>query len=441
MLGVMVWVPPRRDTVLARSAAPAHATVLAAAVALLAPAAPPAFAAASPWSDHEVVAARLVAGGAQDGMALIGLHFRLAPEWHVYWKHPGDAGAAPEVELTLDGKPPPGPLPTTLAFPPPRRFHLPGGLEAIGYEDEVVYPVLTYIPGEARGRLRVAVDYVACAVECIPFHDDLELMLDGAATGGDDEELLRRWWARLPQAPVTLGLDARLTYQLQPEPRIELELAGAALEGAVLELFLVPPPGAEATFGPAVHSTRRGSVLFHAPVLPATSGKPPQRLRVSWTVTGLHVDGAPAAATNWAYVQAGTTVSPWERPARATAIGGREPRLIAALSLPALLLAVLVWTAPSRDTRAHTRAPAVPSVLLALPDPLFRGLGFLAVAALVWSSYRLAPLLPAARVAGIQVSWLAVALAVDSAAKSAGARRVAWWALAAVGAALGVWLA
>ena len=86
-------------------------------------------------------------------------------------------------------------------------------------------------------------------------------------------------------------------------------------------------------------------------------------------------------------------------------------------------------------------APATLAPLLALPDPLLRGLGFLAAAALVWISYRLALLLPATQLAGVQLSWLGVALAVHSATRNTGVRRIIWYVLAATAAALAVWLA
>ena len=407
----------------------------------------PAFAATSPWNDHEVVAVRLVAGGAEGGTALLGLHFRLAPEWHVYWKHPGDAGAAPEVELTLDGKPPPGVLPTEIFFPAPRRFALPGGLEAIGYQGEVIYPVGTDIPGDARGQLRAVVDYVACAVECIPFHDELEVTLDPANAGDADEELLRQWLAKVPRARAEIGLDARLRYSIDPEPELEVELFGSPLAGADPELFLEPPPGA--AYGPAVRSAQADTVVFRAPVIPETAGQPPQTLRAVWTVTGLRAAGEAVAAAGQADVPATTAAPTGDRAADAmsnrrrgaAASSARRPKLIAALSVPVLLLAVLAWTAPSREARARTRAPAAFAPLLALPEPLLRGLGFLAAAALVWISYRLALLLPATQLAGIQLSWLGVALAIHSATRNTGVRRIVWCILAAAAAALAVWLA
>ncbi len=447
MLCAMPLVRTRRRNVLDRLRPPVTAAAIAIAGLAVPTARTPAFAAASPWSDHEVVAVRWVASGAEGGTALLGLHFRLAPEWHVYWKYPGDAGAAPEVELTLDGKPPPGVLPTEIFFPAPRRFALPGGLEAIGYQGEVVYPVGADIPGDARGRLHAVVDYVACAIECIPYHDELEVTLDPANAGDADEALLRQWLAKVPRARAEIGLDARLRYSLEPEPELEIELVGPPLAGANPELFLEPPPGA--AYGPAVRSAEANAVLFRAPVLPETAGQPPPTLRVAWTVAGLHAAGETVAAAGQADVPAATAASTGERTAGATsnrrgdagATSARRATLIAALSIPALLLAVLAWTAPSREERVRGRAPAMLAPLLAFPDPLLRSLGFLAAAALVWIGYRLALLLPATQLAGVQLSWLGVALAIHSATRNHGARRIVWIILAAAAAALAVWLA
>ena len=54
-----------------------------------------AWAMASAWDRSETTAVRLVsAQRAVDatGAASLGLHFRLAPGWKIYWRSPGDAG-------------------------------------------------------------------------------------------------------------------------------------------------------------------------------------------------------------------------------------------------------------------------------------------------------------------------------------------------------------
>src|SRR5207237_3864265 len=86
----------------------------------------------SPWAANPQSSVRLItpwqvaplASGTGD--LRLGLHFKLAPGWHVYWKNSGDAGFPPVVDL---GKTP-GLQSAELLWPAPRRFELRGGLVA-----------------------------------------------------------------------------------------------------------------------------------------------------------------------------------------------------------------------------------------------------------------------------------------------------------------------
>src|SRR6185295_7365715 len=125
-----------------RLAAPAPRIVLLAvatlASSLLAPVA--ARAAASAWSENPQSRVRLITPyqvAPRHGELRLGIHFRLSPGWHVYWKNSGDAGFPPVVGVTGS----PGLGKAELLWPAPRRFELPGNLVAFGYESEVVYPV------------------------------------------------------------------------------------------------------------------------------------------------------------------------------------------------------------------------------------------------------------------------------------------------------------
>jgi suppressor for copper-sensitivity B len=258
----------------------------------------PARGAASPWSDHGTVAVRLVAGAPAGEELRLGLHFRLAPGWHVYWKHPGDAGASPEVAVAPEtGSAVRAPR---LLFPAPTRFRLPGGLEALGYEGEVVYPLR--VAGPAPARLSVAVDYVACAIECIPYHDELELASPAVPSRDAEEALLRTWEERLPLSPVAARVTPAATYEIEPEPTLELTLAGLPAAASAPELFLEPSPGA--SFGAAETRVEGTTVSFRVPVRADVADQPPNALRVAWTVTGLPTTAGPRAVAAVAEVAA-----------------------------------------------------------------------------------------------------------------------------------------
>ena len=455
LLGVGVVLPS------ARRSRRAAATMVAAALIAVPGAA---VAASSAWSDHDVVAVRLVAAApAADGSPRLGLHFRLAPEWHVYWRHPGDAGAPPQVAITFTA---PGDdrdaVEPQVLFPAPRRFRLPGGLEALGYDGEVVYPLRLAAAPPAASGLTAAVDYVACAIECIPFHDDLEA--GGAARRGRRARAGRRADAALGGAAAAAGQrDRRRGSVALPRRRRAgaRARAGAAARrapaigdsgsaattsggsdhagdatGGGPELFLEPAPGA--TFDSPERIDDGAGIRFRAAVRPEVAGQPPRELRVAWTVTGVAI-GASVAVAGVATVPAGGEVgSGADRSPKAgsettstrTSESGRRlpaAALVALFALVPLLAALALWF--------------LPASIGSVPPAALRILGFVVATGLVWSAYRLAALLPTVRIAAVELLWLTVALAVRCATTTAGARRRVWLALALAAAAAGVWAA
>src|ERR1700694_3774698 len=78
-------------------------------------------AARPPWTSKPQAQVRLISGGLvppRQGELRLGIHFRLAPGWHVYWKNSGDAGFAPAVTW----KQVPGLAPPDLLWPGPARY-------------------------------------------------------------------------------------------------------------------------------------------------------------------------------------------------------------------------------------------------------------------------------------------------------------------------------
>ena len=133
-------------------------------------------AAKGPWVDQEQAQLRLIAAsdtvGPGDSVSL-GLHFKLAAGWKVYWRSPGEAGYPPRVDWggseNLAG--------AEMAWPVPKRFSL-FGLETFGYGEEVVFPVAARLEraGEALA-LRAEVAYLTCNEICIPREASLALSL------------------------------------------------------------------------------------------------------------------------------------------------------------------------------------------------------------------------------------------------------------------------
>ncbi|MEM7136979.1 MAG: protein-disulfide reductase DsbD domain-containing protein [Myxococcota bacterium] len=108
------------------------------------------------------------------------VHFELEPEWHLYWKNPGDSGEAPTFEWRL----PEGFVPSEVAWPAPRPIPV-GPLMNYGYEGELLLPVTIDVPETlsqqaaegAEVELTVVTRWLVCREDCIPGEATLTLTL------------------------------------------------------------------------------------------------------------------------------------------------------------------------------------------------------------------------------------------------------------------------
>ena len=137
---------------------------------------------------------------------LVGLLFEPDPHWHVYWKNPGDSGAAPKfnfVSSTADVGPVQWPAPARLPF---------AHLTNLGYDGSVIY--LFSIRPKDSIVVSVAADleWLVCQEECVPGFAKLSFerpRLSGSAKWSTaDENLIRKFAARVPvssgSAPIKI---------------------------------------------------------------------------------------------------------------------------------------------------------------------------------------------------------------------------------------------
>jgi suppressor for copper-sensitivity B len=241
---------------------------------------------ASDWFVTDQGQVRLVAASPSvgDRAALdLGLQFRLAPHWKIYWRSPGDAGYPPHLDwagsTNLAG--------TQMAWPAPRRFSV-QGLETVGYTGDVVFPIAARLvrPGEAT-RLRLALSYLTCSNICVPYNTVLTLDVPAGpppAGGASYGALIARYAARVPGDGRGSGL-ALAAAVLVPgrKPVLELRVDTAAP-------LLAPDAFVE---GPA-------EVAFGAPHLAATDSPGQALLRIPVSAAPRVLDrlvGHPLAVT------------------------------------------------------------------------------------------------------------------------------------------------
>jgi thiol:disulfide interchange protein len=128
--------------------------------------------AAPAWAqdDSPKVQARLVAEdkAAQPGGSItIALEELIAPEWHTYWKNPGDAGAPTVIEWTL----PAGWTAEAIQWPRPMRVPV-GPLMDYGYEGKLWLLSKINVPADAKPgetvTIKAAASWLVCKNICIP---------------------------------------------------------------------------------------------------------------------------------------------------------------------------------------------------------------------------------------------------------------------------------
>ena len=148
----------------------------------------------------------------------LGLRLRMAPGWHTYWKNPGDAGASPDLDLTL----PKGVSAGPILWPTPERL-LDAGLMSYDYTGDVVLPV-EVTPGAGGLNVEARASWLACATVCVPEEGTFHLSLpQGAAAPSVQAPLFAASFARLPRPSpfaATVGPDGALVLRgagLSPE--------------------------------------------------------------------------------------------------------------------------------------------------------------------------------------------------------------------------------
>ena len=158
----------------------------------------------------------------------LGIQLRMAPDWHTYWRNPGDAGLATRMRWALpegfEAGPFQWPAPEAIPAEP---------LMSYGYSGEVVLltelrPPAGLAPGttvKLGGRL----DWLECKDVCLPGRAQLEIELpvrsEPPATRADRQALFAATRGRLPQDGsawrarlLQSGAKLALTFEPQAEP-------------------------------------------------------------------------------------------------------------------------------------------------------------------------------------------------------------------------------
>jgi len=129
----------------------------------------------------------------------VGVHFKLDPGWHIYWKNPGDSGLPTKVKHTV----PKGFEIKETFYPVPKTFFREGNILDYGYEDELLLITDIYIPKDATSssfKIKSEARWVVCREVCIPGSKELDLLfpITNNVVLADDS-FFNVWHSQLPK--------------------------------------------------------------------------------------------------------------------------------------------------------------------------------------------------------------------------------------------------
>ena len=105
-----------------------------------------------------------------------GVELKMDPEWHTYWKNPGEAGMATKIQWQL----PPGVTAGGIQWPLPEKLP-PVEVTTYGYNHEVVLLVRLKLAADLKSGpldLKAKVSWLECKEECIPGSATVEAKLN-----------------------------------------------------------------------------------------------------------------------------------------------------------------------------------------------------------------------------------------------------------------------
>ena len=167
----------------------------------------------------------------------LGLEFRLAPGWKIYWRTPGEAGLPPTLDLQMANG---APLQSQIEWPVPKRFNA-FGFDNFGYADAVILPVA--VRGYDRGaalQIRGQIEALVCSDICVPLAGALRLDLaDGPAEPSSMAMVIAQFAAKVPRINALSPIKIATAWQSGSQ----LKIGFAATSQPVTEIFVEGPAG------------------------------------------------------------------------------------------------------------------------------------------------------------------------------------------------------
>ena len=257
----------------------------------------------------------------------LGLQITHQPDWHTYWKNPGDSGLPTELTWQL----PAGLDAGDIAWPVPHKIAI-GTLANYGYEGTVLLPVpvtvaQTFAPGPLAKDITVQLkaSWLVCRKECIPEEGNFTLQLPIQSTTALHSAAFDAAQKAQPQ-PL-----AKPSAQQQAQvdgDALQVRVAGlpAALRGKTLDLFPEMPE--------VLHNAAEGTQRWEGDVWTARIPLAEQRSNSPSTLPVVLAERVQGSTPRPGYRADLTVQGPWPAVAAKASV---SPALEAALKANAAL--------------------------------------------------------------------------------------------------------
>lgn len=190
----------------------------------------------------------------------VALRLRLAPGWHTYWRNPGDAGVATELNPRL----PPGFDASAIAWAAP--VALPEGpLMIYGHVGEVLFPIVITPPDAPVGavpdaRIEVEATWLVCKDICVPEEGQFTLVLPTGPPRASAEAALFTDHDALVPRPAPFAATTT--------PRGRLRVVGEGLSSATVQQARFIPADAGLIRNEAAQTLTAGDGAFTLDLTP-----------------------------------------------------------------------------------------------------------------------------------------------------------------------------
>jgi thiol:disulfide interchange protein DsbD len=250
----------------------------------------------------------------------LGLLIEHQPDWHTYWKNPGDSGLPTTLQWTL----PEGAKAGDILWPTPKKLPV-GPLMNFGYDGRLLLPVpltLAQAPAGETLHITLKADWLVCKDVCIPESGEFTLGLPVKAATAGQAALFAAAQAAVPQPAAAAKASARVDGSW-----LVVEATGlpAAWQGRPID-FLPETPGVIANAAPP-------QAAWTGDRWTARIALDPQRSEGPAVMPAVLVRDGQAAGLQ---VQVEVT-TPWPAPAplpAAPALGNAQPAPAAAAPAP-----------------------------------------------------------------------------------------------------------